>query len=321
MKKIIWICTGDIAYYPGKIGDVFVSICVADYIQKIGYQTYFITNEFMFEKLKNTYSNMSFSFMDKLILSKNDLLMCEKADFIFIMRPFNNLEGDFWGKQLSDSGIRKNKIFRVDSLNSFSPNGPHITQQILNYILEILNEKKIIKELYSLLKIKKINEKEQFDYIILPFAGNKNKWMPEKLLMGLVLKLKGKIGIFGAPYGEELERISYYKSRLKEFTNVKISAKSIEDVCYASSKCKEIFCMDGGLTWSVVSYLNFLGLNKELQRKYFPLIKVITGRDLNKNLPTSQVWKPLSIYQEKIIEINEKQELKIEDIKIEMLLN
>jgi len=319
MKKIVWICTGDIAHYPGKIGDVFVNICVADYLQKLNYKIYFITNEFMFEKLQNTYEKIDFSLMNKNNLSENDLLKCKEADFIFIMKPFENLDGNNLEKQLLDSNIQKNKTFRVGSLDSFSVNGPHITEQILNYVLKKLDEEKPEKDLYPLLKLK-FNISKQFDYIILPFAGNKNKWMPEKLLVELISHLKGKIGIFGAPYEEELEKISYYKNKLKEFTNITISATNIEEVCYFSSKCREIFCMDGGLTWSVVSYLNYLGLNKKLKKNKFPLIKVITGRDLNKNLPTSQVWRPISIYQEKIIEINEKQELKIKDIKIEMLL-
>ena len=146
MKKIVWICTGDIAHYPGKIGDVFVNICVADYLQKLNYKIYFITNEFMFEKLQNTYEKIDFSLMNKNNLSENDLLKCKEADFIFIMKPFENLDGNNLEKQLLDSNIQKNKTFRVGSLDSFSVNGHHITEQILNYVLKkIVEEKKTQK--------------------------------------------------------------------------------------------------------------------------------------------------------------------------------
>ena len=333
MKSIVWICPGGIAHYPGQIGDVFVCSSITQYLQEIGYKIHFITNEIMYNFLKKTYS-FDISFMkkvnNKLVLSEEDLERAKTADFIFVLKHFNEEDGNFWEEQLLSFNIKKEKICRVGNLNSFALNGPHIQEQVLDCILERIKEKRPNKLIYPLLKIddkffreKRLLYKEKFDYAILPFAGDKRKWLTEDIITNLVSNLKGNICIFYSSSGEELKFILKLKRSLEStFPNVKFLATSIETICAFSCRCKEIFCVDSGVTWGVVAGFNWLVLNKNLKKEEYPLIKIVFGKDITKNLlPTSSVWLPLSIYPEKIKAINEKQELVLKDVNIDMILN
>lgn len=317
MKKIILICPGDIAYYPGKIGDVIVVSSVANYLKKLNYNVHFITNKLMKETLETTYDFSFSTFLDEenTQFKKEDLILSLNAEFIFILRPFFNKFADIWEKQLWDYGITKEIIFRIGDLNSFSMNGPHIIDQILNKIIKFLNKERQIEKIYPILDISKVKTGFEFDYVILPFAGDQRKWITNEIIIKIINKLKGIIVILGTEL--EFEKLKSFKKDIEsKYSNVKFISKSINEISLICSKSKEIFTADNGLMWCAVSGLNWLIINKKISQQEVPKIKVFIGKEITQNmLPTSSVWKPILIYKNKVEIINENQKLNLKKIR------
>lgn len=322
MKKIMFVCNGGIANYPGKIGDVLVSSAVAYFLRKRNYEIHFVTNEIMKEFLRKTH-DFSVSSTKKTndleILDNKDLEIGKENDFIFILKQDGNKEGDFWEKQLLDYGVEKSKVYRIGKLDIFSENGKHITEQIISEVLLFLKEERWGEEIYPLLNIGKERKKEKIDYAIFPFAGDRRKWLTNEIILKIISRLKGKISIFGST--KEIEENKELKEEIKKFPNAQINADDILTVCWKIVNCKTVFCVDGGLMWSVIAGLNWLALKNKISEKEFPFFKVIIGKDISENyLPSSSVWRPLLIFKDKAEIINEKRELRLKDIKIEMII-
>jgi len=200
-KSIIWISPGNMApNCAGKIGDVLVSSAVANYLNSEHHQKiHFITNTIMKKYISDTYKNFYVSALkqidNNLILEGSDLNAAQKADAVYILRPFGDKEGDTWQSQLVTNGVNKENIFRIGALNAYSMNGPHM----VNQIIEAMNKSKPSSLPFPLFKCISEsafqNAKPDFkapEFLILPFAGDRKKCMPTSILTGLINKLKPK---------------------------------------------------------------------------------------------------------------------------------
>lgn len=333
-KEIIWICPGNMApNCAGKVGDVLVASAVVAGLQDKGWEIHFITNAVMSQRLANTYGISVSNIKDAdngLQLGVEDLIKALSVEHIFILRPFGDEEGNSWQNQLvKDGQIDPSKICRVGGLNAFSVNGPHLTEQILAALPPVFQTPPN-KPLLPLLKLdedsyKKKKEKIITDrhYLILPFAGGREKWLPTKLILKMIEASNQQnifVEIAGTKFGQEpaglLEiGIAIRNNLLKACCH----CTTLEEIAVLGACCEKIFSVDGGVCWATVAGLNWLTKNVLLQEDTYPKITVILGRDQVGNLaPTARVWKPLVEFPDHVKQVNKEQNLRLMDIADEI---
>lgn len=317
----------------GKVGDVLVASAVTARLQDKGWKIHFITNSVMSQRLANTYG-ISVSIIkdteNGLQLGVEDLIKALSVEHIFILRPFGDAEGNSWQSQLvKDVQIDPNKICRVGGLNAFSVNGPHITEQILAALPPVFQTPPN-KPLLPLLKLDEDSynkKKEEIGtdkhYLILPFAGGREKWLPNELILEMIEALNQQnifVEIAGTKFGQEpnglLEiRVAVQNAGLE----ARCHCTTLEKIAVLGACCEKIFSVDGGICWATVAGLNWLTKNVLLQEDTYPKITVILGRDRVGNLaPTARVWKPLVKFPDHVKQINQEQNLRLMDIADEI---
>lgn len=353
-KKLLWICPGNIApNCAGKVGDVLLTSAITYYLQK-NWEIHFITNQIMSKRLQNTYK-ISVSEIKEtgkgLRIDRKDLIEARDADCIFILRPFGDNEGNVWQSQLIiDYKIDRKKIFRIGNLNAFSLNAHLMATQIFNEIghqseqngldelagLKEVDDNFVEGKVFPLLDVSKYISRSDFKkdqykkYLILPFAGGRQKWLPTELVVELILKLDklgGVIEIAGTPFGDDKEGLLEIKKELQKkigkkgckLPKVSYQCKSLEEIVILSKDCEHIFCVDGGICWVTIAGLNWCASQENWEKIQYPKISVILGRDKAWNLaPTASVWKPLAKFPNRINQINLSQELRLVDIADKM---
>lgn len=332
-KLIVWVCPGNMApNCAGQIGDVLVSSAATKYLKnEKDFNIRFITNKIMKECIENTYEDIEVSAFqqeeNRLYLGENDLNAALGADFTFILRPYGDKEANKWQSQLIDTGIDKDRICRIGSLNAFSMNGPHMVKQIL----EGMGESQITTLPFPLFKGSSGSSFDSFDVrnvkphsLILPFAGGREKWLPSNTLVEMVNELKkcGDVLVAGTKFDEQKnpEEWLEYKEEIERVSDPLISTTK-EEIPYLASLCKKIYCVDGGMCWVTVSGLNLLATEQKWEEGRFPEITVIIGRDDYWNLaPTAAVWKPLARFPKRVRQINDDQTFMLKDLKTKYIL-
>ncbi|KAA3655784.1 MAG: hypothetical protein DWQ10_16875 [Calditrichaeota bacterium] len=332
-KNIVWICPGNMApNCAGQIGDVLVSSAVTKYLKNAkGCEILFITNEIMKDCIKNTYDNIDVSALHQdengLFLGESDLIATREADITYILRPFGDKEGNKWQCQLIKNGIGKDKICRIGSLNAFSMDGPHMVSQILEGIGENQHATlpfPLFKRSSKSSSDTLIGDKGNPDFLVLPFAGGYEKWLPINILSDLVSELKkqGNVLVAGTQFDQEknpVEWLEYNKEIKRVFSRLIPVTK--EEIPYLASLCKKIYCVDGGMCWVTISGLNWLAVEQKWKEGRYPEITVIIGRDNYWNLaPTAAVWKPLAKFPNRVRQINGEQTFRLRDLKIKDIL-
>ena len=325
-KSILWISPGDMApNCAGKIGDVLVSSAVAHYLTiKMGSTIYFVTNSIMKTFIKNTYPRLKVSDLKKsrdgFVLSEDDILAAGNTDLIFILRPYGDRQANLWQQQLIESEINYNNINRIGNLDGYSINGPHMVIQILAAIGEPL-PKDLPVPLFNPSSKTSAPFRENFksDLLILPFAGDYSKWLPLSVLSSLIKKLKcsGNIIIAGTIHDKEKYHAQWleYGKEMKNKNNVRFQTHSLQEIPLLAAKCKNIFCVDSGLTWIAVAGLNWLASTEHWDINSYPMITLIHGRDKNWNiLPSAAVWRPVSKFSDRLYQVNKHQKARLIDL-------
>lgn len=333
-KEILWICPGNMApNCAGKVGDVLVASAVTARFQDKGWEIHFVTNSVMSQRLANTYG-ISVSIIkdteNGLQLGVEDLIKALSVEHIFILRPFGDAEGNSWQNQLvKDGQIDPNKICRVGGLNAYSVNGPHLTEQILAALPPVF-QTPLNKPLLPLLKLdediynkKKEENRTERHYLILPFAGGREKWLPIELILGMI-KASNQQNIFveiaGTKFGQEPAGLLEIGVAVKNNSlKARCHCTTLEEIAVLGACCEKIFSVDGGICWATVAGLNWLTKNVLLQEDTYPKITVILGRDQAGNLaPTACVWKPLVKFPDHVKQVNKVQNLRLIDIANEI---
>lgn len=338
MKRglICWICPGDMApCYTGKVGDIFVSGVVTAFLQSKGWQIHFVANRIMACRLQDTYG-ISTSVIRGTShggrLCKKDVDLARSANHIFILRPFGDVEGNAWQVQLIRHGVNPKSICRVGDLNAYYLAGPHIITQIFQSLHKVLvdSPRHLLLPLLKLPIERRVNKEAKINYLILPFAGSRNKWLPTKTLIGLAQKLYEQqmpedvsaeaptIHVAGTSFGDEPECLDQIETVLRRHSiPCNCVSGSMEEIALLAARCRQVYCVDGGICWSTIAGLNWLVYKGYLRKVEFPKITVIMGRDAGWNLaPTASVWSPLAANMNRVSQVNSDQEYRLLDLPV-----
>jgi hypothetical protein len=157
-------------------------------------------------------------------------------------------------------------------------------------------------------------------YLILPFAGGREKWLPTDTVVEMVrcLVCDGTVCIAGTPFGDEPEGLQDIENALQTHsltTKAKCTQTIGEEIALLAAQALRVFCVDGGICWLTVAGLNWLVQTERLSEASYPRVTVVLGRDDAWNLaPTAAVWTPLAVNPTRIEQVNASQTLRLRDV-------
>ena len=241
---------------------------------------------------------------------------------MFILRPFGDGEANAWQKQLVDGGVRPERICRVGGLDAFAGHGPHICAQILPHVIGALPLSRI-RPMFPLLSLESAKAPSlviKGRYLISPFAGGREKWLPTDTVVEIVrcLVRDGTVCISGTPFGDEPDGLREIEDALR--SNSLAAAATCtqatgEQIALLAAQALRVICVDGGICWLTVAGLNWLVQNGRLSEASYPRVTVVLGRDAAWNLaPAAAVWTPLAVNSTRLEQVNASQTLRLRDV-------
>ncbi|GAA4827084.1 hypothetical protein [Algivirga pacifica] len=299
---------GMAANCPGKIGDLVLLSAVLQQLQ----QYYPVTLGCNVEMKDRLQKASDFQVME---LSENISFMLQEvalnAEYIFILKPFGDLEGTHWKSALQHIGIVEGRIQYIGNLQAYDFQAPHLSQQLWQAFSTVIALPTIM-DFCPKIPVKKKERKGAF-VGILPVAGGKDKELPISLLQRVVDKKESPIRIFGTLYGEDPQRLQGIRKAIQR-EQVSVEALEPEAIAAELFSAQKIYAVDGGLLWLVVAMLNFLFQENSAA---YPEIHVIVGRKPDGSYnPVSNVWAPLVLNPSKLHIHNAEQVYALDQLQL-----